>query len=317
MKTSHAIPVVLLQFVIVIQVAAASEYLGNNQRTGYTDATVPHNPVALWTYQERHPPRRSWPEPNHEVQFIDFDYSDQVTTGFGLVFFGSSADHTIRALDFETGAERWAFYTEGPVRFAPVLHKDRVCAVSDDGHLYCLKASDGSLVWKLRVAPGSERCIGNEQMVSKWPCRSGALIEHDRLYTTAGMWSGDGVFIYCLDADTGKVIWKNETTAYRWMHLPHGVGYGGVAPQGYLALYKGTLYVAAGRAAPAILDAKTGELLYHEIGRGYKAHYPGGSWVMASHDWIIYKRRQCHKDADVRYDERSPKGAEAGIVLNH
>lgn len=120
-----------------------------------------------------------------------------------------------------------------------------------------------------------------------------------------------------LSLRSGKVIWKNETTAYRWMHLPHGVGYGGVAPQGYLALYKGTLYVAAGRAAPAILDAKTGELLYHEIGRGYKAHYPGGSWVMASHDWIIYKRRQCHKDADVRYDERSPKGAEAGIVLNH
>ena len=65
------------------------------------------------------------------------------------------------------------------------------------------------------------------------------------------MWSGDGVIIYCLDAETGKDIWKNDTTGYRWMLLPHGSGYGGVSPQGYLALYKKTLYVAAGRSAPA------------------------------------------------------------------
>ena len=43
------------------------------------------------------------------------------------------------------------FYTEGPVRFAPVLYKDRVYAVSDDGNLYCFKASDGALIWKRRL----------------------------------------------------------------------------------------------------------------------------------------------------------------------
>lgn len=315
MRTTAVLTVILLQFMAVVEVLPASEYLGNNQRTGYTDAAVPAKPALLWTYQERHAPRKSWPEPYGELQFIDFDYTDQITVGLGMAFFGSSADHTIRSLDYNTGAEKWAFYTEGPVRFAPVLHKDRVYAASDDGHIYCLRASGGSLIWNLRLAPGNERCIGNEQMVSKWPCRSGILIEGDKLYATAGMWSRDGVFIYCLNADTGKTIWKNDTTAFRWMSLPHGAGYGGVAPQGPLALYKDTLYVAAGRSAPAIFDAKSGELLFHEIGVGYKPHYPGGSWVMASHDWIVFKRQHNYRDADVEFKEYEIGENIEGVIM--
>jgi len=207
------------------------------------------------------------------------------------------------------------FYTEGPVRFAPVLDQERLYVVSDDGHLYCLKASNGSLLWRKRLAPDSDRCIGNEQMVSKWPCRSGVVIEGDKLYTTAGMWSADGVIIYCLSADTGEVVWKNDTTGHRWMLLPHGSGYGGVSPQGYLALYRDTLYVAAGRSAPAIFDAKTGEFLFHEIGLGYKAHYPGGSWIMAAHDWIMFKRQHNYKDTDVRRSEYQIGGNAEGIIL--
>ena len=307
----------MLLFMANIEVLMASEYLGNNQRNGYTDARVPTKPVLQWTYKERQSPRTAWPEPYGELQFIDFDYADQATIGKAMVFFGSSADHTVRALDISSGREQWVFYTEGPVRFAQVLYRDRLYAVSDDGYLYCLKVSDGSLIWKRRLAPGNERCIGNEQMVSKWPCRSGVLIEHDKLYTTAGMWSGDGVIIYCLNPDNGEVIWKNDTTGHRWMLLPHGSGYGGVAPQGYLAFYKGTLYVAAGRSAPAIFDAKTGELLFHEIGLGYKAHYPGGSWIMAAHDWLMFKRQHNYKDTDVRSTEYELGRNSEGIILYH
>ena len=311
----RVIAVALFLCLTFARVSPASEYLGNNQRTGYTDARVPAEPVLLWTYKERHAPKTAWPEPFGELQFIDFDYSDQVTIGDGTAYFGSSADHTVRALDVGSGEERWTFYTEGPVRFAPVLYRDRLYVVSDDGHLYCLKASDGSLIWRRRLAPGSQRCLGNEQMVSKWPCRSGVLIEGDKLYATAGMWSGDGVVIYCLSAETGEVIWQNDTTGYRWMLLPHGSGYGGVSPQGYLALYKDTLYVAAGRSAPAIFDAKTGELLFHEIGLGYKAHYPGGSWLMAAHDWVMFKRQHNYRDADVKHTEYQIGGNAEGIIL--
>ena len=62
------------------------------------------------------------------------------------MFFGSSADGRVVALDAATGRERWTFFTDAPVRFAPAVWKDRVFAVSDDGYLYCLAAADGALI---------------------------------------------------------------------------------------------------------------------------------------------------------------------------
>lgn len=172
-----------------------------------------------------HAPSNAWPEPYGELQFIDFDDADQVTIGDRSANFGSSADHTVRATNLEGGEELWAFYTEGPVRFAPVLCKHRLYVASDDGFLYCLNASDGSLIWKRRLAPSPERCIGNEQMASKWPCRSGVLIEGGKLYATAGMWSEDGAIIYCLDVDSGDVLWTNDQLApeRKALMLNHGV----------------------------------------------------------------------------------------------
>jgi outer membrane protein assembly factor BamB len=315
MGTRVALTVIPLLATAAPPATSASEYLGNNQRSGHTNASIPSKPSLRWTYKERHAPKTAWTEPFGELQFIDFDYADQVTIGAGRVYFGSSADHTVRALDIASGNEQWTYYTEGPVRFAPVLYKDRLFAVSDDGHLYALKSADGSLVWKIRLAPGPERCLGNGQMISKWPCRSGVLVEGEKLYTTAGMWAGDGVIIYCLDAETGRIVWKNDTTGHRWMLLPHGSGYGGVSPQGYLALYKDTLYVSAGRSAPAIFDAGTGKLLFHEIGLGYKAHYPGGSWLMAAHDWVMFKRQHNYRDTDVERTEYRLGRNTEGIIL--
>ena len=127
-----------------------STYLGNCQRTAYVDAEVPAAPVLRWVYQEKHRPRHAWPEPNREVQYIDFDYATQVAIAEGMVFFGSSADHKVYAIDLATGAEKWTFYTEGPIRFAPVAREGRVYAASDDGHLYCLQAASGKELWKLR-----------------------------------------------------------------------------------------------------------------------------------------------------------------------
>jgi outer membrane protein assembly factor BamB len=68
---------------------------------------------------------------------------------------------------------------------------------------------------------------------SHWPARSGVLIEDDKLFFTAGMWSRDGVFIYCLDPRDGSVVWRNDTSGYHFATLPHSTGYAGVAPQGY------------------------------------------------------------------------------------
>ena len=70
------------------------------------------------------------------------------------MFVPSMVTDSVTALDTATGGERWRFFAGGPVRFAPVAWEGRVYFVSDDGHLYCLDADDGSLRWKFRARWG-------------------------------------------------------------------------------------------------------------------------------------------------------------------
>lgn len=281
----------------VTQLVAAddsSQYLGNKSRTGSVDFSVPAQPALLWDYKEKHAPKHAWKDPSREVQFIDFDYASQVAISEGLAIFGSSADHTVRALDMKTGEQRWILRMEAPIRTVPEVGDGCIYIAGDDGFVRCLKTQTGEEIWQLRVGPKNTRCIGNDQLISRWPSRSGALLDGDKLYCTGGMWSHDGVTIYCLDAKTGKEIWTNDTCSYHLTEMPHGEGYAGVSPQGNLVLYKDILYVPTGRSEPAFFDANTGEFLYFATGVGYKAQYPGGSWVMGAHDRVWFKRRTNH-----------------------
>jgi outer membrane protein assembly factor BamB len=216
---------------------------------------------------------------------MTFDHAFQVVAADGRMYYGSSADHSIHAADLDSGRELWSFYTEGPVRFAPCVSGGRVYAASDDACLYCLNSRDGRLIWHVRGGPRDERMIGNGQMISRWPARSGVLVDGKAAYFTAGMWGPDGVSIYALDADDGTVIWKNNTSNQQYMLLPHNnfEGITGVSPQGYLALADGVLLVPTGRAMPARFDTATGKLLPWKIAWG-KHHRPGSAWTMAAKD---------------------------------
>ena len=98
-----------------------------------------------WVYVPKHAPQPAWPEPGRELHRIAFDYAYQVAIADGSVYFGSSADHKVYALDLSTGQERWHFFTDAPVRFAPAVEGERVFVASDDGWLYCLSATDAKL----------------------------------------------------------------------------------------------------------------------------------------------------------------------------
>jgi outer membrane protein assembly factor BamB len=297
---------------------SVSKYRGNNQRTGYVDANIPSSPVLLWTYHERQGPRHAWKEPGHEVQHIDFDYADQAAIGEGIVYFGSSGDHKVYALDANTGQTEWEFFTEGPVRFAPVVDGNNVFAASDDGYLYCLDANSGQLNWKFRGGPRGDKMIGNDYMISRWPGRSGVMVDGDKLYFAAGMWSRDGAYVYCLNSSDASIIWKNDTLNYHDMLMPHASGFGGMDPHGYMLLHRGLLYVTTGRGSPAAFDAATGEFVFYENGQGYKPHFEGGSWAMASGDLVYINRRinNTYREVSDPYDaEMDPMpGVHSGLM---
>lgn len=300
----------VLIFLLLRGGAHAGQWQGyrcDNARSGASAESL-DTPLHLqWSVAARHAPRPAWPEPGKEVQRMAFDYAPQVAIADGLVVFGSTVDHKITALDLSTGSERWSVFTGGPIRFAPAIVGDRVYAASDDGMVYCLGLADGHVLWRFRGGPRDEWLMGNEQMISRWPARSGVLVEQDTLYATFGMWQSDGIYIVALNARRGSVLWKNDTVNNLYMALPHSSkeGIAAVSPQGQLALCGDTLVVPCGRAMPAGFDRHTGRLLFCNNASD-KLHHAGGAWVMAAGDMIFGNRRPVQGHPHVTLREKDP-----------
>jgi outer membrane protein assembly factor BamB len=52
-------------------------------------------------------------------------------------------DGVIRAVDSTSGALRWSFPTNAPIRMPPTIANGRLYAGAGDGYVYCLEAASG------------------------------------------------------------------------------------------------------------------------------------------------------------------------------
>ena len=102
-------------------------YSADTARTSASTQRLAFPLTSAWTYHPVQPPAPAWPEPGREQHRLDFDYAFQPVVAGGRVFFGSSADDTVRALGLADGQVQWQFTAGGPIRFAPAYA---------DGNLY-------------------------------------------------------------------------------------------------------------------------------------------------------------------------------------
>ena len=266
--------------------AAASDwptFRKDIRRSGITDEQLALPLTPVWTFQAPFPPKPAYAhgyprstnwEGGVEKRRIDFDRADSVVVAGGKTYFGSVGDGKIYCLDAASGKVLWTFMTGGPVRLAPTVADGRLYAGSDDGNVYCLDAGAGSLVWKFRAAPEDHRVIGNGYLISLWPVRTGVLVEKGIAYFGAGIFATEGVFLYAVDARTGRLIWKNDREGERRMAQ--------ICPQGYLLATAERLVVPMARLAPGIYDKKTGEFLFR-----LSVYYGGGTFA-ALRDDLLY-----------------------------
>ena len=246
-------------------VAAAADWPMWRHDTGRTADSAEALAENLSLRWSRQLPRLTPAYRDNRLQF-DAGY-EPIVLGKRL-FVGSSLDDSVTAFDTETGEQLWKFFTNGPVRFAPVGKGGRIIFGSDDGSLYCVRASDGSLIWKKRAVPSERKVVGNGRLISVWPVRGGAVLDGERVYFAAGVWPLEGTFVFCVDAATGETIWRNDRSSYRYGVHPHNArAFGGLAPQGYLLIddESGHLIVPSSQAYPAEFDLKTGELKAFEL----------------------------------------------------
>ncbi len=258
-------------------------YRADAFRSGFTEQSLPQKVSLHWTYQSPHLPQPAWKAPDTRM---NFDHAFQTVVSNGTVLFGSSADCKVYALDAITGKEQWSYITESPIRFAPLLWKNQAYVVSDDGYLYCFHTQNGKLVWTKRGGPNNRMILGNDRMISRFPVRGAPVIKDNILYFAAGIWPSEGIFLYALDPESGKVLWCNDTSGSIAMPQPHGGAFAksGVSAQGYLVATDSQLFVPTGRAVPAAFNRANGEFQYFHLQANRAS---GGGFIAANNSFFF------------------------------
>ena len=152
------------------------------EHSGYSTSTAPDVPNVLWNYTT--------------------DDHDRVSTSpavsDGKVYFGSwNPDNKIRygvvyCLDID-GTKLWSYTTDGWLHSSPAVADGKVFIGSDDGYLYCLYTSNGTLDWKYNTGR-----TGRNQYVRSSP----AVVDGKVFFGCA-----DG-YVYCLYASNGSLDWE-------------------------------------------------------------------------------------------------------------
>ena len=133
----------------------------------------------------------------------------------GRVLLASIDTHTVHALDAADGSPVWQCTVGGRVDSPPTVNGGFVYLGSADGWVYCLRAMDGVLAWRFRLAPEARQIVSYGQLESVWPIHGNVLVHEGQdpsaspsVYAVAGRsaFTDGGLFLYRLDARTGKLI---------------------------------------------------------------------------------------------------------------
>ncbi|CAN5822387.1 hypothetical protein BH11VER1_BH11VER1_35280 [soil metagenome] len=134
------------------------------------------------------------------------------TIAGGMTYVSEVDKHTLHAFDASSGKEIWHFISGGRIDSPPTYWKGRVFFGGKDGFVYCLRASDGAMVWKFQAAPSRLSHCAWEMMESVWPVHGSVLVENGLVSCVAGrsMFLDNGLWFYRLDAVTGEMKVKEH-----------------------------------------------------------------------------------------------------------
>ncbi len=289
-------------------------YRRDAKRSAVTSETIRFPLHRQWSYRTAQSPQPAWPEPGRAYNALDFDNAFVPVVASGIVYFGSSGDDAVRAVDATTGELKWSFVTGAPIRFAPHIDAGKLYVASDDGCVYCLDAANGKELWWFRGGLDERNFIAQGRLASRWPARSGVLVREGVVYVTMGMWPSEGVFLYALDANTGRQVWCNDTDYADYIEYPHppSVAFGGPAPQGYLLAHQGVLVVPTGRSSPAGYDMRSGKQHYYNAGAANR----GGAYVVIGGNHLFASAVAWQPDQIVRLGQSPSHPADSLAALD-
>lgn len=124
------------------------------------------------------------------------------------VFVAKIDQHTLYALNQENGEVKWTFTAGARIDSPPTISEGRAVFGATDGWVYCLRASDGELIWRYRAAPLDRRTMAYEQLESLWPVHGSVLVREGEVYCVAGRsnFLDGGLRLLRLELATGEKL---------------------------------------------------------------------------------------------------------------
>jgi outer membrane protein assembly factor BamB len=126
----------------------------------------------------------------------------------GRVFVALTDQHTVCAIDADSGQDGWRFTTGARVDSPPTIHNGRALFGSRDGCLYSVRAADGQLAWRFRTGRADRRVAVREQLESLAPVVGSVLVQDRSVWFTAGRNSylDGGIDLLQVDAASGAAL---------------------------------------------------------------------------------------------------------------
>jgi len=158
-------------------------------RSGRTSASVPVNVRQLW-------------KANVGGKLT------ALTIAGGKCFVADCDAHAVHALDAATGKSAWTFTASGRIDSPPTIADGLAVFGCRDGYVYCLRATDGELVWRFRAAPEDRRVVAYGQLESLWPVNGSVLVRNGSVAFAAGRSSflDGGIRLCKVELKTGKLL---------------------------------------------------------------------------------------------------------------
>jgi len=181
-------------------------------RSGGTDTPVPAKLDVIWTAKIKGPDYSTDPP----AEWIDSPYTPGAVTApviaGGKVFVAQCDARRLIAMDAGTGAVSWEFSANGRLDGPPTIRRGLCLIGSRSGWVYCLRASDGAMVWRLRLAPNDRRICSYGQLSSPWPVHGSILVIDSLAYAAAGIHpnADGGVRVFCFNPLDGRIVWSSK-----------------------------------------------------------------------------------------------------------
>ena len=186
-------------------------YRCDPHRSAAAGCAVPGSPEILWETNLGVRPETVLTSDWIENPFVHGPITPPVVAD-GRVCLARPDAHEVVSLDATSGDVLWRFTADGRIDSPPTLHAGLCLFGTKNGSVYCLRADDGRLVWRLRAAPSDEQIVAYGQLESPWPVPGSILVVDDVAYFCSGRQplADGGILAFAVTPSTGEILWTSR-----------------------------------------------------------------------------------------------------------